>query len=857
MTSGHVLNLGRQRDHDQRAQARTEDLSVGDTLVGKQFLEEAFSVEKTGVSRQKKQWQRDLIDAIYQERVSDNGNMIVHHPSSTRQDPLATSLAVIVFLQSLEFEEMASRHVQIEEAYQNTFKWIFEDQTNCPHPWSDFPSWLISDLETGAEPSSNIYWFTGKAGSGKSTMMKYIYHHDSTTQCLQQWAGGKPFTLAAFFFRAAPDTEKSLLNTQEGLLRTLLHQVFRQKPELIELACPHRWDACRLFGFDPHEWTWEELLSTARSVLEHSDDRFVFLIDGLDEFYGDHSELLEFIDILARDHRIKVCVSSRPWLVFENKFGRGPCLTLHHLTAKDIQHFASEKLFLSQGFVELNESKPDVATHLINEIANKSNGVFLWVRIVVRALYEGLLDGDHESQLRERLDGLPAELENLFKNILDNLRPGHKKEASLLFQIVRAARSPLDLLSLSFADNDDPEFAINLKHGVLNENDCLYQCSKMRRRLNSRCRGLLELVDPAHSATRAGSSLSQSWVPDEFVDLEKLQDPQDLQRYINMLSRSRVQYMHRTVKDYVEKPDVWATLLDATPDNFNPHAALCHASLVQLKTQDPMDLNREKLWSKIYQVLYYAALAEHTSQNALVHVLDELDCVGRTYSKALGLLARHIAPHSNARSRAKNTNSHTRPEEPHWTVTQSKGAPEYSFMCLAVQFGLFHYVKAKLEADRKLVHQKSNSRSLLDCAILEHPLLSDFAERPPPETAWNVELVSLLLLAGDNPNRVDYLKSTPWSHVIRRIKKEHRRGDERKLEDRKWKGLPPEQDHMDYWIYVAELFIRNGADCWKRLDTETKNAFRTYDENGEKTLEKILKKERRSWSQIRLAIAGR
>lgn len=143
---------------------------------------------------------------------------------------------------------------------------------------------------------------------------------------------------------------------------------------------------------------------------------------------------------------------------------------------------------------------------------------------------------------------------------------------------------------------------------------------------------------------------------------------------------------------------------------------------------------------------------------------------------------------------------------------------------------------------------------MLDCAILEHSYLGDFKERPPPETAWNVKLVSLLLIAGDNPNRGDYLKTTPWSHVIRRMKKEHLQMEQREL---RMRSPGREQSRMDYWVYVAELFIRHGADPWVGLDMDTKNAFRTYDENGEKKLETILKKKRRSWSQLRFAIAGR
>jgi hypothetical protein len=849
---GLVLKFQRQQDNDLRARREPTDEKATRVcaLVGKDFLEETFSFDLKKSASQKEQWQEELIEAIYQDASPQR----ITNPASFNHflDSGEISVPVACFLQSLGFDEMTSRHTQIEKAHESTFKWIFEDQTGCLQSWSDFPSWLAANSQTSTSVESNIYWITGKAGSGKSTMMKYLYCQESTTRYLRQWAGDRPLTLAAFFFWAAPNAERSLLNTQEGLLRTLLHQIFSQKPNMIELACPRRWDAIRLFGFDSHNWTWEELLNTVRLVLENSEACYFFLIDGLDEFDGDQSGLLEFVGMLANNSRIKICVSSRPWPVFEDKFGCCDHLMLHHLTARDIKHYTTTKLLQSRAFVELKSSKQTVAMRLVDDITSKSRGVFLWVRIVVRELYEGLLDGDRETQLRERLEGLPAELENLFQNILDNLRSRHKRDASLLFQIVQAARSPLNLLSLSFADNDDPDFAVKLQLGPLSEDDCLYQCSNMRRRLNSRCRGLLELVDAEEVDTGARSSLSQPWMSDEFVATELIQDPGDRQQYISMLSKSRVQYMHRTVKDYIKKDNVWKTLLEATPGGFNPHAALCRASLVELKIQDPMTLDRAKFWSKIYQVLHYAALAEHTSQTAHTSILDELDCVGEQYSRVLSLTALHHAPQPGTRSRPKPPNPHDHPKELHWTVTQSKGARDYSFMCLAVQFGLMHYVKAKLESNRALIQQKNPSRSLLDCAVLDFSFLSDFSERPPPQTAQNIELVKLLLEAGDDPNRVDYLKGTPWKHVLGRVKEEHARAEERQR-----RGLTSELNHMDHWIQVAELFIRNGADCWRRLDSETKKAFQTHDTNGAKSLEKILKKERRSWGRIRRAIAGR
>ena len=76
---------------------------------------------------------------------------------------------------------------------------------------------------------------------------------------------------------------------------------------------------------------------------------------------------------------------------------------------------------------------------LINEVTEKSAGVFLWVRLVVKSLLEGLRDGDTLEDLQARLVLLPRDLEALFKKILDDLDPAYFEEASQFLQIVRAS----------------------------------------------------------------------------------------------------------------------------------------------------------------------------------------------------------------------------------------------------------------------------------------------------------------------------------------------------------------------------------------------------------------------------------
>lgn len=94
----------------------------------------------------------------------------------------------------LDFYRRTSRHDMIEKAHCNTCEWIFEPP--LPHDsWSDFSAYLRGSQ--AKEP----YFINGKAGSGKSTLMKFNLHHRRTSEALGEWSGlgPKPLILPYFF----------------------------------------------------------------------------------------------------------------------------------------------------------------------------------------------------------------------------------------------------------------------------------------------------------------------------------------------------------------------------------------------------------------------------------------------------------------------------------------------------------------------------------------------------------------------------------------------------------------------------------------------------------------------------------
>ncbi|KAK2472565.1 hypothetical protein H9L39_16445 [Fusarium oxysporum f. sp. albedinis] len=121
-------------------------------------------------------------------------------------------------LKSLLFHTIKQRHNAIPERHQDTFKWVFERDTY------QFCEWLESE--------SGFFWVKGKAGSGKSTLIKYLAAHSQTKSLLQVWGKGQRVVTAShFFWNAGTSMQKSI----SGLFQTILYQVIKTCPQLIDI----------------------------------------------------------------------------------------------------------------------------------------------------------------------------------------------------------------------------------------------------------------------------------------------------------------------------------------------------------------------------------------------------------------------------------------------------------------------------------------------------------------------------------------------------------------------------------------------------------------------------------------------
>ena len=327
-------------------------------------------------------------------------------------------------IKSLHFTTISERQVRIKEAHPLTFDWIFESKELHENNRAE------ASLLDWRRTRNGTYWVSGRAGSGKSTLMKYLHDHTKTREALNVWAAGKRLVTASFFFWNA-GTE--MQNSQQGLLQTLLYSILRQCPAQISSVCLTLWQDPSLTGFI---WTLTELSNAFNRLKVQTLDstKFCFFIDGLDEYEGDHTELIALVKEFTSSNYIKICFSSRPWNVFEQAYGdnTGLKLRLQDLTRGDITCFVTEKLAEEPQFRSL-KAEDNSYGDLVNEIVERAHGVFLWVFLVVLSLRCGLTNSDTISELQTRLQILPTELEEYFQHMLDSVEKVYHKQAARIY----------------------------------------------------------------------------------------------------------------------------------------------------------------------------------------------------------------------------------------------------------------------------------------------------------------------------------------------------------------------------------------------------------------------------------------
>jgi hypothetical protein len=701
--------------------------SVINTLIQQSKTVEEIVVQLRGLKISHEKEHADLRTSLAVERVQNRKSRVE-----------------MTFLESLRFSSMGDREGAVEKAYQKTFEWIFNDARSV------FLEWLKTGTDT--------FWIQGKAGSGKSTLIRFITTHPKTGEYLDAWSpNGSTDTATFFFWKSGMSEQRSVV----GLLRSLLWEVLSNRPELITHVFPEDWK--RLYILEEHglplsldTWSIPRLQNAFRNLVSLANEhlKFCFFIDGLDELEGDQSDhalITAFLQSFSPSLFVKFCVSSRPWPVFSHLLEKCPALRLQDLTKADIVLYVQGTLKTDEEMLQLLETEKLLATQLIMDIVHKADGVFLWVTLVVKSLLNGLMNGDGITNLRQRLECLPPDLESLYAHMLGNIDEIYMKEASKIFQLQRTSVKRSTYLGIQMLDIClNPNIRENLQkvfESIKSTDSSSYSYEKKQaKRLHSRCGGLLET----------------QFVWTRFQDFA--------------VHAPAVRYLHRTVADYIHSSDVWNRLLVYTVGrDFEPHELLLKSLILELKKGlflGRVIINRDFGSFDWVNFKRYVDHDEPMDANKQVALLDEFD---KTINEKMAMNTRP--------SRTEGTGQH-------WSSPTFPPTWDIDMLSLAIDQGLHTYVETKLKLNPALMKKKRVP-----------PLLAFGLNWMTTQKGGNtLRMIKILLDHGADPNEL-YEKYTLWEYTVHYAHNTD--------------GFPriPWQYTREKWLEIFKLMLQHGADA--------------------------------------------
>lgn len=698
-------------------------------------------------------------------------------------------------MEAIKFSSMTDREESVTVAHSKTFDWIFtSDKPNPLYQGLQSKDSLSGWLQNREQPEG-IYWISGKAGSGKSTLMRYVMHHAKTTSLLRSWARNERLITAGFYFWISGTLEQ---RSQTGLIRHLLAQLLDQQRHLIPMVFPVRWK--HLLSLSTRErvrasisWDLLELTAALKTFLHHAGrgGKVCLFIDGLDEFAGDHQQIVDFFkDCVASFPHVKICLSSRPLSTFCAAFEMNPGLELHELTRRDMLHFAQDHLHEDSLISQVLSQDEEAASKLIKSIVTGADGVFLWVMLVVQSL----LRRRNYQDARQMVDYLaqhPTDLDDLFTYFLfGSASKNQTLIASRLFQLIQARQeacyatrqedvASMNLWEFALADQFE-EIVDHIPQDVqqASEQKVIRICEVTKTRLSRECAGLIV----AHT-----SGLSTSILQRNTPSLAQ------------QLGYSKVSYVHRTVKDFLSLPHIRSRLLEPmVGSSFEPHTSLLISVIFQFRWPlDEFHPNRQidDRWPNILLAFTHARLSPNHRQSQLV-LIPELDRV----------LGQHWVSRKSI-------------EHDHWARSlfssyerrKNLSFPN-AFLSLSAKFGLATLVRERIREDDSILSGSDSAIPLLSHAI---ELLASRRQSVYPLSS--PAIIGDILMSGANPNQsyqdLNGKARTPWLVVLEYL---------READRRQWiRYYDTSENGICRLSAIISLFIQHGADV-NGLLVETK-----------------------------------
>ncbi|RNJ58883.1 hypothetical protein D7B24_003972 [Verticillium nonalfalfae] len=671
-------------------------------------------------------------------------------PAVRQDDDLVWKKDMLTELKNrLWYGSIPRRHDAIATAHEKTFEWIFTGQKKTHQSNTTLMEWMAG--------GSGPYWVSGRAGTGKSSLMRFLNDDERTREAFQTWAGDRPLGLASFYFWNSEAAGDGRLKSLIGLYRAILFTLIEQHPSLADVFFPdhlvkgRRWDADFPTFIDMAQGF--ERFSTASELPV----AVGLIIDGLDEYEAPHSKQVEAAAMLRRASEspsIKVIVSSRPEAAFETAFRDSIKLRLHELTEEDRRTYVHDKLTAVPRLHNITTKEQQ--RELIDLVVERSEGIFLWVNLTVATLVEEIelaMDISRLLRVTSDIPGGNKELGAIFDHMLRNRIPD--KHRNLGLQLIQTLKYGYTLPSklIPWVEGD------RIRHPIT-----AILCSFFEDDLQTTLQIPVKPLTVAQAASRTEMAINmvrQSCAGLlEFRDFEGDSLPGDQPSVKAM----ELHYLHKDVSIYLETADtakVFEDSLQSTHGDIQTNLLKCIVSFIRtISAEDPAIVSWAESWmlnSAFWQLVEYSMrLARDTEErnpDQTESLLDAMDQAVNQHWQPDGFLV----PLSVMDS-AYWTNHF--PVDRHYTGMRvnETDVQVLTFLSFTVQQDLFFYLQSKLRRLGPTVLQVPG-RPLLHIACGTDPTWWLLRGRRP------ARVVKFLLDHGADPHEV-FDGQTAWQVAL-------------------------------------------------------------------------------------------
>ena len=332
--------------------------------------------------------------------------------------------------------EWLKQHLEVNDSFEDEFQRIDSERIDGSCQWiaqeKSFLDWRDSE-------QPQLFWLQAKPGTGKSVTTSFVIDH------LREMG----IDCAMHFFVYG---DKSRLDAG-NFLRSIAWQISNQNVRVFEAMlkiCQRDVNIARA----DYRTVWRKLFVDCIFNVGPP-DKLCIVIDALDECASDTDLvplLLKAVDMKA----LRVFLTTRN--TFES-YGVSSRLRVQtqtiplHSTTSDIRLFVESN---TESLPTLGQDEEAGHENMINSIVQRSNGCFLWVRLVINELRRV----HTATEVEKILEDAPADMDDLYIRILDNmsaLQYGKDLTRALLTWVAGAVR-PMDVQELQQAiqfDIDD------------------------------------------------------------------------------------------------------------------------------------------------------------------------------------------------------------------------------------------------------------------------------------------------------------------------------------------------------------------------------------------------------------------